>query len=87
MVNDDSFRISDLVKIAEVDQFGSDLEFQQDFIVQRWSRPRSYAALWGATREREREGRGVVHEGERRALQRSSLNPLVSNSPLKGAFI
>jgi hypothetical protein len=37
-------------------------------------------------REREIE-RGVAHEGERRALPRSSLNPLMSNSPLKGAFI
>jgi hypothetical protein len=38
-------------------------------------------------REGERERRRVAHEGERRALPRSSLNPLVSNSPLKGAFI
>jgi hypothetical protein len=36
---------------------------------------------------RERERRGEAHGGERRALLRSSLNPLVSNSPLKGAFI
>jgi hypothetical protein len=33
--------------------------------------------------ERKREGRGVAHEGERRALPMSSLNPLVSNSPLE----
>jgi hypothetical protein len=30
---------------------------------------------------REREERGVAHEGERKALPRSSLNPRVSNSP------
>jgi hypothetical protein len=76
-VNDDSFQISDLAEIVEVDWFGSDLEFMQ-----RWSRHRSYAALRGATRERER--RGVAHEGERRALPRSSLNPHMSNSPLRG---
>jgi hypothetical protein len=55
MVNDDSFRISDLAEIAEIDRFGLDLEFPQQFVVQRWSRPCSYAALRGATRERERE--------------------------------
>jgi hypothetical protein len=65
MVNDESFQISDPAKIAEVDRFGSNPEFLQDFVVQQWSRPCSYAALWGATRERERE-REVAHEGESR---------------------
>jgi hypothetical protein len=49
MVNDDSFWISDPVEIAEVDRFGSDPEFPLHFIVQRWSHPRFYAALRGAT--------------------------------------
>jgi hypothetical protein len=61
-------------------------EFPQHFIVQQWSHPHSDAALRGATQERERERereRRVAHGGEeRRALPRSSLNPLVSNSPL-----
>jgi hypothetical protein len=35
MVNNDSFRISDLVEIAELDHFRSDLEFLQDFVMQR----------------------------------------------------
>jgi hypothetical protein len=38
-------------------------------------------------RERERERRGVVHEGERIALPRSSLNSHMSNSPPRGPFI
>jgi hypothetical protein len=36
---------------------------------------------------REREGRGKEHEGERRALLRNSLNPLVSNCPPRGLLI
>jgi hypothetical protein len=72
MAHDDSFRISDPTEFAEVDRFGFDLEFLQHFIMQRWSRPRSDAALRGATQEREREreieGRGEAHGGERRAL-------------------
>jgi hypothetical protein len=76
MMHDDSFRISDPAEIAKVDRFGSDPEFLQDFVVQRWSHPRSYAALRGATREREERGGALAGE-ERRALPRSSLNPLV----------
>jgi hypothetical protein len=54
MENDDSFWISDLAEIAEVDRFGSNTEFPQHFIVQRWSLPHSYAAL-REPRDRERE--------------------------------
>jgi hypothetical protein len=64
MVNDDSFQISDPDKIAQVDQFGSDPEFLQDFVVQRWSRPHSYAALRGATGERVREREREREKGE-----------------------
>jgi hypothetical protein len=54
-----SFGISDPADIAEVDRFGSDVEFPQHDGVQRWSSPRSYAALQGATQEGELErGRG-----------------------------
>jgi hypothetical protein len=45
-MNDDSFWISDPAKIVKVDRFGIDLKFMHDFVMQRWSRPRSYAALW-----------------------------------------
>jgi hypothetical protein len=38
-------------------------------------------------RKRETEGRGWrMREEDRRALPRRSLNPLVSNSPLKGGL-
>jgi hypothetical protein len=33
-MNNDSFQISDLAEIAEVDRFGSDPEFLQDVVVQ-----------------------------------------------------
>jgi hypothetical protein len=52
-VNDDDLRISDPAEIAEVDRFGSDPEFPQHNDMQRWSSPRSYAAIRGATREGE----------------------------------
>jgi hypothetical protein len=38
-------------------------------------------------RERGEERRGEAHGGERRALLRNSLNPLVSNSPPRGPII
>jgi hypothetical protein len=64
-VNDDCFEISDLAEITEVDRFGSDPEFPQNFVVQRWGHSHSYAALWGATRKREMgEGRCMVGRGE-----------------------
>jgi hypothetical protein len=97
-VHDDSFWISDPAEIAEVDRFGSDPEFLQHFVVQRWSHPHFDAALRGATQERERERerervRERERERERRRMvgeessSRNSLNSLVSNSSLKGPFI
>jgi hypothetical protein len=65
-VNDDDLQISDPAEIAEVHQFGSYPEFLQHDSVQKWSSPRSYATLWGATREGEMRGREVGHMEERR---------------------
>jgi hypothetical protein len=55
----------DPTEIIEVDRFGSDPEFSQNFVVQRWGHPHSYAALRGAKRKREMgEGRRMVGRGE-----------------------
>jgi hypothetical protein len=44
---------------------------------------------FGEPHDREMHGRGrrEAHEGERRALPRNSLNPLVSKSPPRGLLI
>jgi hypothetical protein len=58
--------VSDLAEIAEVDRFGSYLDFPQHDGVQWWSRPRSYAALRGAAWEGEE--RWSMGERERISL-------------------
>jgi hypothetical protein len=74
-VNDDDLQISNLAEIAEVDRFGSGLEFPQPDSVQRWSSPRSYEDLRGAAREGEMWERGEAHGGDdRRAPQRIPLS-------------
>jgi hypothetical protein len=57
----------DPAKIAEVDRFGSHLEFLQHDGMQRWGWPHSYTTLRGATWERGRErgeGRRMMRRGE-----------------------
>jgi hypothetical protein len=56
---DDDLRDSDPAELAEVDLFGSDLEFPQHDSVQWLGRSRSYAALLGIPHERERLEREV----------------------------
>jgi hypothetical protein len=80
-MNYDDLRISDLAENAEVDRFGLDLEFAQHDGVQRWSSPRSYIALRGATREREaRERKRGEADRRRRDYMILTINLVVKPS-------
>jgi hypothetical protein len=77
-VTDDDLRISNLVKIAEVDRFGSDPELPQHDGVPWWSSPRFLLRPLGShTGGRDKGERGGVHGGE----ERSQLMGIVLFSP------